>query len=240
MEQNLIKTFLDQEIEIYGDELALEKNWAAAKATAPVVQGTAGEPSAALDVSHVADLQALQQTIADCRQCGLSSHRQNLIFGTGHEHPDIVLVGEHPSTDEDAAGAVMTGPAGVLLDKILASIQLTREQVYLCHLVKCSPPANRELKMEEISTCRSYLEKQLSLLQPKFILCLGRLAASVLLDKKANLSQLRGKAHRAFGCQVIATYSPVTLLRYPQFKRDVWEDVKLLRRLYDEYLAQQE
>lgn len=245
MALNLVKTFFDQEIEIYGDELALERAQFAAVygAENSAEAATNGQTApttlpAALDVSHAEDLPALYQTIKDCRQCSLSARRNQLVFGSGNERPDIVLIGEQPSVEDDATGLIMSGAAGELLDKILASIHLTREQVYLCHLVKCLPPGHREPRVDELKTCQPYLEKQLALLRPKFILCLGRLAAALILDKKSGLTQLRGTVHQAFGAQVVATYNPAALLRYPQFKRDVWEDVKLLRRVYDQYLAQ--
>lgn len=223
-----IKYFLQQEIELYGDELALASLPDLAAAPEPVMD----EPEL-----NVASLTGLEQQIHDCQRCGLGPLRHTLVFGSGNAGAHIMLVGEAPGQQEDLEGMPFVGEAGALLDKVLAAIQLNREQIYLCNVLKCRPPNNRDPEPVEIKTCVPYLRKQIELVKPRFILCLGRFAAQVLLDRNDSLSQLRGKVHQAMGAAVIVTYHPASLLRHPNYKRDTWADVQLLRRLYDEFLA---
>jgi uracil-DNA glycosylase len=247
MELDQITYFIRQEIEIYGDEIAIPrpKTIDASKANTEPIKSPEqplksstnfATTTASLDVRHATSLESLFQTIKECRQCSLGQNRTHLVFGTGNPQADIVLLGEQPLKDDDASGNPFAGEAGFLLDNILKSISLNREELYLVNIVKCHTPGNRELRQEEIRTCLPYLLKQLSVIRPKFILCLGRTAANPLLEKDDSLSQLRGRAHHALGAQVIVTYNPITLIRYPKFKRETWEDVKFLRRLYDQYL----
>jgi DNA polymerase len=224
-----IHHFLLQEIELYGDEPALS---AMPSMAAPQIEIASG--TVELTATSLTDL---EQEIHDCQRCSLGSLRHAFVFGSGNPNADILLVGEAPGQHEDEQGLPFVGEAGALLDKVLAAIQLTREQIYLCNVLKCRPPNNRDPEAAEVKTCLPYLHKQIQLVKPHFILCLGRYAAQVLLDRTDSLSQLRGKVHQAMGASVIVTYHPAALLRYPNYKRDTWADVQLLRRLYDEYLA---
>jgi len=224
-----IKYFLLQEIELYGDEPALASLPDLAAAS---VEAAGDEPEL-----NAATLAELEQQIHDCQRCGLGLLRHKLVFGSGKANADIMLVGEAPGQHEDEEGMPFVGEAGALLDKVLAAIQLSREQIYLCNVLKCRPPNNRDPEPAEIKTCVPYLRKQIELVKPRFILCLGRFAAQVLLNRNDSLSQLRGQVHQAMGAGVIVTYHPASLLRHPNYKRDTWADVQLLRRLYDEYLA---
>lgn len=224
-----VSAYIREQIEIYGDELALPR-----LEFKPVAEE---QPVIPVESWHVSNtLNELEQGISVCQKCSLGASRKKFVFGSGKENAHIVLVGEAPGATEDQVGKPFVGEAGQLLDKILAAIQLTRDEVYICNILKCRPPANRDPLPVEVESCLPYLEKQIELIKPVFILCLGRHAAQTLLNSQAPLSALRGKVHAWRGAQVIVTYHPAALLRYPQFKRETWADVQLLRRLYDEYL----
>jgi DNA polymerase len=145
-----------------------------------------------------------------------------------------VLIGEAPGADEDAQGEPFVGRAGQLLNKILEAIQFKREDVYICNILKCRPPNNRDPQPEEIHACEPHLWKQIELIQPKLILCLGRISAQVLLKTNASLTELRAKVHNYRGIPMMVTYHPAALLRNPHWKRPTWEDVQKFRKLYDE------
>jgi DNA polymerase len=139
-------------------------------------------------------------------------------------------VGEAPGQEEDAQGEPFVGPAGQLLNRILEACGLRREEVYICNVLKCRPPNNRTPLPHEIANCRGYLEQQLAIIAPKYICCLGAVAAQTLLQTNQSIGKLRGKVHRYRGAALICTYHPAYLLRNPNAKRDVWEDMKLLLR----------
>jgi len=238
-----------QEIELYGDEFALAKSgWRIADGQGSTFARPAkNRPAAAagsaadlppLPIEAINSLDELSRVLCECRQCSMSRNRQQVIFGAGNPKADIVLVGDWPLREDDQAGEPFRGEAGLLLDKILASISLERSQVYLCTILKCHPADHHDPQAKEIEICLTYLRKQLALIAPKFILCLGHAAAVWLLRKKEPLSQLRGQTHNYLGARVIVTYAPATLLRYPQYKRDTWQDMLLLRRLYDQSSSQ--
>ena len=224
-----LAAFIREQIEIYGDELALPARDLRLEAGA--FSQESEEPW-----RKCASLQAFVAEIAACDRCLLSKSRNKLVFGSGNENAHIVLVGEAPGAREDQMGKPFVGDAGLLLDKILAAIQLQREQVYICNVLKCRPPGNRDPLPAEISQCLPYLEHQLHLIKPAFILCLGRHAAQTLLHTQAALSSLRGRVHDWQGIPLLVTYHPAALIRYPQFKRETWEDVQRLRQLYDQFL----
>lgn len=179
-------------------------------------------------------LDSLNQMICMCQKCPLGQSRTKFVFGVGNVHADIVVIGEAPGADEDAKGEPFVGAAGQLLNKILAAIHLQREDVFICNILKCRPPGNRTPERFEVEQCEPYLLKQLELIKPKLILALGLTAANTLLNRKARMGELRGAIHDYHGIKVIVTYHPAALLRNPQWKRPTWEDVQLLRRLYDE------
>jgi DNA polymerase len=186
------------------------------------------------DWVEASSLDSLNQMICACVKCPLGHSRTKFVFGVGNPNAEIVVIGEGPGADEDATGEPFVGQAGQLLNKILAAINLKREDVYICNIVKCRPPGNRTPERSEIEQCKPYLLKQLDLIRPKFILALGLTAANTILDRKSKMGELRGGPHDAYGIKVIVTYHPAALLRNPQWKRATWEDVQLLRRLYDE------
>lgn len=182
-------------------------------------------------------LDSLNEMICTCQKCPLGQSRTKFVFGVGNPNADIVVIGEAPGADEDRTGEPFVGLAGQLLTKILAAIQLQRSDVFICNILKCRPPGNRTPERFEVEQCEPYLLKQLELIKPRFILALGLTAANTLLNKKARMGELRGTVHDYHGIQVIVTYHPAALLRNQQWKRPTWEDVQMLRRLYDEHLA---
>jgi uracil-DNA glycosylase family 4 len=189
------------------------------------------------DWTGASSLDSMNQMICACVKCPLGHSRNKFVFGVGNPNADIVVIGEGPGADEDATGEPFVGQAGQLLNKILEAIHMKRDDVYICNIVKCRPPGNRTPERYEIEQCKPYLLKQLDLIKPRFILTLGLTATNTILDRKDRMGQLRGKPHQAYGMTVIATYHPAALLRNPQWKRATWEDVQLLRRLYDEWKA---
>lgn len=179
----------------------------------------------------------LNSMICNCTKCPLGFTRTNFVFGVGNPHADVMMIGEAPGAEEDAQGEPFVGRAGQLLNKILEAINFKREEVYICNILKCRPPGNRDPEQEEINACLPHLWKQIELIKPKIIVCLGRVAAQVLMGTNASLGELRSKLHTYRGITVMVTYHPAALLRNPNWKRPTWEDVQKLRKLYDEMKA---
>ena len=184
-------------------------------------------------VQQAADLGAVARLVADCTRCRLCESRSHTVPGEGPVDARLVVVGEGPGRTEDATGRPFVGQAGELLTKILAAIDLPRELVFICNVVKCRPPENRAPQYDEIAACTPYLFRQLELLAPKVILAMGGTAAQTLLDTKQALGALRNKMHRFRGIPLIVTYHPAALLRNPNWKRPTWDDVRIARRLLD-------
>lgn len=176
----------------------------------------------------------LNNQICTCLKCPLGKTRTNFVFGVGNPHADVVVVGEAPGADEDAQGEPFVGRAGQLLNKILDAIQFKREEVFICNILKCRPPNNRDPLPEEIELCEPYLWKQLEIIKPKMILCLGRIAGQALLKTNDTLTALRGKFFDYRGIHLMVTYHPAALLRNPNWKKPAWEDVQMFRKKYDE------
>lgn len=182
-------------------------------------------------------LDELNSMICDCVKCSLGNTRIKFVFGVGNPTADIVFIGEAPGADEDAQGEPFVGRAGQLLNKILDAIHFKREEVYICNILKCRPPNNRDPQPEEIDACEPHLWKQLELMNPKIIVCLGRIAAQTLLRTTAGLGEMRGKIHNYRGIKLVVTYHPAALLRNPNWKKPTWEDVQWIRKMYDEMKA---
>lgn len=192
-----------------------------------------GPARAGPDLSGL-DMEALEETVSGCDLCALGSERNRTVFGDGDPGAGIVFVGEAPGKEEDLQGLPFVGRAGKLLDKILEAMDLSRSEVYIANILKCRPPGNRDPNEEEVACCEGYLARQLELIDPVLICALGRVAGQNLLGTRAPLKELRGSLHRYNGIPVLVTYHPAALLRNPHLKRDAWEDMKELRRLYDE------
>lgn len=169
--------------------------------------------------------------LGNCTRCGLSGARTNLVFGVGNPGARVVFVGEAPGRDEDLQGEPFVGEAGQLLTKIIAAMQFKRSDVYICNILKCRPPGNRNPQPEEIGQCQPFLLRQLRALNPEAIVCLGTFAAQTLLKTKEPISRLRGRFHDYHGIPLMPTFHPAFLLRNPAMKREVWEDMQKVMRL---------
>ncbi len=177
-------------------------------------------------------LEEIQADLNECRRCPLCSGRKTVVFGEGNPQARLVLVGEAPGREEDLQGRPFVGEAGRLLERILFAMGLQREQVYICNVIKCRPPQNRDPLPEEIAACEPFLQRQLTAIQPRVIVTLGRFAAQTLLRSQVPISQLRGQWLEYQGIALMPTYHPAYLLRNPAEKRDVWEDMKqVMKRL---------
>ncbi len=180
-----------------------------------------------------ASLEALRGFIGDCRRCKLHSRRTNLVFGEGAPRAELLFVGEGPGQEEDRQGRPFVGEAGGLLTRIIEKgMGLRREDVYICNVVKCRPPGNRDPEKDEIETCLPFLRQQIRIVGPKVLCTLGAIAGRALLGEGFRISQARGKWQAFEGIPLMPTYHPAYLLRYPAAKRKVWEDVQeIMRRL---------
>ncbi|MEO8167974.1 MAG: uracil-DNA glycosylase [bacterium] len=179
-------------------------------------------------------LEALDKLICTCVKCPLGFTRTKFVFGVGNPKATLMIIGEAPGADEDAQGEPFVGRAGQLLNKILEAINFKRSDVYICNILKCRPPNNRKPVPEESEACKPYLKKQIDLIKPKIILCLGLTAAENLLGTKESMGKLRGQVMQYEGVPVMITYHPAALLRNPNWKRPAWEDVQAVRKLHDE------
>jgi len=171
-------------------------------------------------------LEEIRRELGDCRRCKLHRTRRTLVFGEGNEEAKLMFVGEGPGYDEDVQGRPFVGRAGQLLTKIIQSIHLQREEVYITNIIKCRPPQNRNPEPDEIECCHPFLLKQIRTIQPQIICALGTFAAQTLLKTDAKISALRGRFYDLAGMKVLPTYHPAYLLRNPERKREVWEDMK--------------
>jgi uracil-DNA glycosylase family 4 len=178
-------------------------------------------------------LRILSTTVANCSRCAeLAATRTQTVFGVGKIDPEICFIGEAPGADEDAQGEPFVGAAGQLLNRIIAACGMKREDVYICNILKCRPPGNRTPLPNEAANCREYLDKQLELIRPKYICALGACAAQNLLGTTMSIGRLRGQFQSYNGIPVLCTYHPAYLLRSPDKKKEVWEDMqKLLTRM---------
>ena len=176
-------------------------------------------------------LEVLQQQVAGCTRCDeLARTRTQTVFGVGDPNARLCFLGEAPGADEDRLGEPFVGRAGQLLTKIIEACRMTRDDVYILNMLKCRPPGNRNPLPTELANCRGYLERQLDLIRPEFICCLGAVASQNLLNTTVAIGKLRGKVHEFRGVKVVCTYHPAFLLRSPSFKKETWEDMKMLMR----------
>lgn len=199
----------------------------------PLPQMASGVPAAS--VPNAAErLRRLEASIQNCTQCRLHTGRTHVVFGTGDSNADLVFVGEAPGRDEDRQGVPFVGRAGQLLTRIIEAIGLRREQVYIMNVVKCRPPENRNPQPDEVAACRPILQEQLESLRPRVICALGTFAAQTILQTDERISRLRGRFHMLGEIQVMPTYHPAYLLRNPQEKRAVWNDMQAVQRVLQE------
>ena len=175
-------------------------------------------------------LQDVLDDLGKCSHCRLAQERTHIVFGAGNPDARLLFIGEGPGSEEDKQGQPFVGAAGRLLSKIIQAMNLTRDQVYICNIIKCRPPGNRNPEPEEIKVCMPYLLRQIDAVSPEFICTLGSVAARTLLGTTEYISKLRGRFHEYRGIKVMPTYHPAYLLRNPEKKRDVWEDMKMLMK----------
>jgi uracil-DNA glycosylase family 4 len=183
-------------------------------------------------VGCFASLEDLKQFIGDCRRCKLCQGRTKLVFGEGSPEARLVFVGEGPGREEDLAGLPFVGEAGKLLTRIVTAMGLTREQVYICNVVKCRPPKNRDPEEDEVEACLPFLKEQLNLIKPQVVCTLGRVAGQTLLGREFKITRGRGSWYTFMDTPLMPTFHPAYLLRNPSAKRQVWEDIqKVMNRL---------
>jgi uracil-DNA glycosylase len=203
-------------------------------AAVAVQNGGAIDPVAEGSLTEIATLDTLRAHIGPaCTRCKLCKQgRTQVVFGVGNPKAELMFVGEAPGADEDRLGEPFVGRAGQLLTKIIEAIQLQRSDVYIANVIKCRPPENRNPEPDEIATCEPFLYRQIDLIRPRVIVALGTFAAKALLKTDSPISRLRGRVHDfRGGTKLVATFHPAFLLRSPDRKRDVWEDMKKVRAL---------
>jgi DNA polymerase len=229
-----IKNFFRIQRELYGPYRPL---------SAPLVELTAETEGRELertamqsedDLTKSNDLDNYNQEINTCKKCSLSATRKNFVFGIGNPNADLMFVGEAPGHDEDIQGKPFVGRAGLLLNLMLQSIGLRREDVFIANVLKCRPPNNRDPLPDEIEKCEPYLKRQIDLVSPRLLVTLGRFAAASLLRATGALATLREDMHTYDDVPLIVTYHPAALLRNPQLKRQAWEDLKKIKSFLKE------
>lgn len=208
--------YLRQQAEIYGMELPLD-----GKLVKKPLTGGNG--------SSAKDLESFYNEIKECQLCPLGATRTKFVFGVGNPNADLMLIGEAPGRNEDLQGEPFVGRAGKLLDKILAAISLSREEVYIANVLKCRPPNNRDPLKSESDTCQPYLKQQIELIKPKLILALGRVSGAWLLGEDIALKDMRNNFYSYNNIEMMVTYHPAALLRNPNWKRPCWEDMQKVR-----------
>lgn len=180
--------------------------------------------------SSIQTLENLRNEIGDCKRCKLCEGRTNIVFGVGDEKARLVFVGEGPGANEDEQGEPFVGRAGQLLTKMIVAMGLSREQVYICNVVKCRPPENRDPEPDEIASCEPFLKQQLAIIKPQIVVGLGRYACQTLLKTTTTMSKLRGVWHEYDGIKFMPTFHPAYLLRNPPAKKEVWEDLQAVMK----------
>lgn len=210
---------------------SIEPSMPVPKAPAPARGKVVVTPDAPIPPMN--SLTDVRSAVAQCTRCALYASALNHVPGEGNHNADFMVVGEAPGQTEDEQGKPFVGRAGQLLTQILEAIKLTRDDVFICNVLKHRPPGNRNPEPDEVKACSPYLIRQIELVQPKVILALGTFSAQTLLDTKTAIGKLRGQVHEYHGVPVVVTYHPAALLRNPAWKRPTWEDVQLARRILD-------
>ena len=179
------------------------------------------------------DIPSLKNEISNCQKCPLSKTRTKFVFGVGNQNADVMFIGEAPGNDEDLQGEPFVGRGGQLLNKIIQAIGWQREDIFIANILKCRPPNNRDPLPSEVELCEPYLKKQIELVNPIMLVCLGRIAAMTLLRVKDSLTNMRNKIHNYHGVPLYVTFHPAALLRNPGWKPDTWEDFKKIKSDYE-------
>ena len=219
MDEITLKRYISQHIELFGNELYMPTDYN-------------GEARSNNLPHKYKSLDSFRAAIEKCEKCNLSNTRNKFVFGSGDPNADLLLIGEGPGEEEDAQGQPFVGRAGKLLDKILAAIGFSRDnKVFIINIVKCRPPENRNPLLSEIEQCFPYLIQQISLIKPKLIIALGKVAGQTLLRRNMMIKEMRNKKHYFNSIPLIVTYHPAALLRNQSLKLDAWEDFKHIRDL---------
>jgi uracil-DNA glycosylase family 4 len=248
--------YLRQRQELGESELILDRSVVDSLLAAPTAEPGAASPQArpiapSLNIDStpqrirfepvalvtLGSLDALASVAKGCTACGLAATRTNVVFSDGDPNAKLVVVGEAPGADEDRAGRPFVGRAGRMLDTLLAAVGFPRETVYICNVLKCRPPGNRNPLPEEVHSCEGFLRAQLQMVGPKAILAVGTFAAQTLLETTQSIGTLRGSVHEYQGIPLVPTYHPAALLRNSAWIRPVWEDLQRLRVALDRQLA---
>ena len=211
----------------------VDDSLAVASEVSPASSASSSSPSPS-PPSTSQRLARLREELGECSRCKLHSTRTHIVYGVGNPSADLMFVGEAPGRDEDQQGIPFVGRAGQLLTKIIEAIDLNRDDVYIANLIKCRPPNNRNPEPDEIQTCQPFLFGQIDVIQPKVIVALGAFAVRTLLQSEEAISRLRGRVFDYRGAKLVPTFHPAYLLRSPDKKRDVWEDMKRVRSMLRE------
>jgi uracil-DNA glycosylase family 4 len=196
-----------------------------------VMQGRIEDTIAVVESAPENDsLDAIRADLKDCRRCKLAPGRKNIVFGSGNPKAELMFVGEAPGADEDDQGLPFVGRAGQLLTKIIEAMEMSRNDVFICNILKCRPPGNRNPEPDEIASCEQFLFRQIAVVRPKIICALGAYGAQTLLKTTETIGRLRGRLLDYRGLKLVATFHPAYLLRNPMEKRKVWEDMQLIRK----------
>ena len=233
-----VKLYFRQQAELYGEDIFLlgvqKQQYTPGAAEMPVLNIQAeGVAPKKRDASKKDMLESLYSDFKTCKKCDLSKGRAKIVFGSGSPFATVLFIGEAPGSEEDQKGLPFVGAAGQILERMLKRMGFTRKEIYITNIVKCHPPQNRNPLESEITSCGHLLEKQLTIIQPKYIFCLGKVAANTLLKTDAALADLRNKVLDFQGIKTFVTYHPAALLRDQELFWDVFKDMKLFRRAYD-------
>lgn len=233
-----VKTLLEYAKSLGMKEVSIPKGAKrAAKSGKTTASKTAKTQGQAAPVDGLADamkLEDVRKVIGNCTRCKLCSGRKNIVFGTGNPNADLMFIGEAPGRDEDIKGEPFVGRAGQLLTKIIEAMNFKREDVYIANIAKCRPPENRNPEPDEVAACIPFLIRQAEIIKPKVIVCLGSVATQNLLGTEEKITTMRGKFTSWQGIPVMPTYHPAFLLRNPNMKRPVWEDMQIVMKKLEE------
>lgn len=202
----------------------------AAQVSRPSLPAT-DDTTAAVVAGRGETLEDIRGELGECFRCELGNARTNLVFGVGNPHARLVFVGEAPGRDEDLQGEPFVGEAGKLLTRIIQAMGFERSEVYICNVLKCRPPGNRDPLPSEVEACSSFMLRQIKAIKPEVVVALGKFAAQTLLQTKEIISRLRGRFHDYHGIPLMPTFHPSALLRDPAKKREVWEDMQQVMKL---------
>jgi uracil-DNA glycosylase family 4 len=216
-------------------DVGVPRSALAAPAVATAVAKPPARPVTTSEGVELRDLEAVRAWIGDCQRCKLAGGRKTIVFGQGSPQAQLMFVGEAPGADEDEQGLAFVGRAGQLLTDIIEKgLKIPRQDVFIANVLKCRPPQNRNPEPDEILSCQPFLEKQIALIRPKVLVGLGKFSAQWLFKSMEPISRLRGRIGDYDGIKVVPTFHPAYLLRNPGAKKDVWEDMKVVRRLLAE------